>query len=141
VIDEVWLSNEPTSIAELIATSCVSRPPSLTVAPATSGPLPAGAFFAYTATAHNNDLGVCPPESFFTSSSAPPGPDVFIADIASDSEPVPSGATQIMTVLALSTAEAEPGQYSLPFQVNAFRHGVVLDGTVGYEVVVPQGCV
>jgi hypothetical protein len=64
VIDDVWVSTNAVSKDEVIALSCIQRPFTMAVSPATSGPVQAGTTVPYTVSVTNNDVGACRPSNY-----------------------------------------------------------------------------
>ncbi len=65
VIDEVWLSTNPVNGTDIAALSCVHRPSTLAVTPATSGPVAPDTLVHYAVTVTDNDIGSCQASQYF----------------------------------------------------------------------------
>src|SRR5215471_9967116 len=64
IIDEVFLSTEAISKDTLIALSCIQRPSTLAVTPATSGPVSFDTTAHYDIAVGDNDVGLCQAKSY-----------------------------------------------------------------------------
>ncbi|HEX6245063.1 MAG TPA: LamG domain-containing protein, partial [Polyangiales bacterium] len=145
-IDEVWLSKDVVTTADIAAMSCISREATLSANPTTSGPQDPGATFVYDLAVKNNDIGACAPRSvFFAGAEPPPG---FSIASSGAREPIPSGATGHIPVSVTSSFDADPGVTLIPLSVFVFgtRPGPfptptpILTTQVEYVLKEPTGC-
>ena len=108
-IDEVWISTNQVTPADLEALACARNPSSFTFSQSPAGPVLAGTAVNYGVTVTNNDVGFCPSGNFFFQSevfnsgggistggggfdagAGSPVPDAgFIAPPSSSSIPIP----------------------------------------------------
>ncbi|HEY3668749.1 MAG TPA: LamG domain-containing protein, partial [Polyangiaceae bacterium] len=58
-IDDVFVSTQTITADTLTALSCISRPSTFSVSPASSGPVPAGTNVHYDVSVADNDIGAC----------------------------------------------------------------------------------
>jgi len=139
-IDEVFLTTQTISSDTLTSLSCISRPSTLTVSPATSGVVPADTTVPYDVAVKNNDIGGCQAKSydmFFTQLDAG-----LQADFASSSfQTAAPGATAHFAVNVTGSDDADPGLHAVPFLVEGFgRNFEELSGQLNYELAPPSGC-
>lgn len=146
VIDEVFLSTEAITKDVLTALACITRPSSLVVKPATSGPVPFNTTVHYDITVSDNDVGSCQSkqlESFFNSVDTgivanfvfPPG----------SFQVVQPGSSVTFSAEVLGSDSADPGVHQIPFVVDAFGGTPIfgfeqLSGQLTYELATPTGC-
>jgi concanavalin A-like lectin/glucanase superfamily protein len=136
-IDEVFVSTEPATPADVQALSCIRQPTSISVDPESAGPVPAGTTVPYNVTVHNNDFGFCGDRPYVLFPNQPEGFSVF-------PEPgfveVPSGQSANFTLSVTSFEDAEEQVATIPFSVfdlNTFEENF---GQVTYEVAESSGC-
>ncbi|HEU4409451.1 MAG TPA: LamG domain-containing protein, partial [Polyangiaceae bacterium] len=138
-IDDVVVSTQPASPADLLALSCLRGPGSLTVEPEAAGPLPPGSTATYGVTVHNDDVGFCAPRGYLLFAEPPPGFDAsaepfFFPD-------VPPGGDATFSLSVTSSEEAEAEITTIPFViVNTANATAELFGQVLYEVAGQGGC-
>ncbi len=138
-IDRVLLSADPLSESEVAGLACISRPPTFTTSPLTSGPVAPGTAVTYDIAVTNNDVGACQNSGYFLFGSGdPPGltssvNPQFFSDVA-------PAQTVTFPFTVTSSDDAEPGLNQVPFILFDFNKGVVGSGAVGYEVTAPTGC-
>jgi hypothetical protein len=65
IIDEVWLSTNPTTVTDIAALSCIKKPATFSVSASASGPIPVGTTVHYALSLTDNDIGFCQPQSYF----------------------------------------------------------------------------
>ena len=138
-IDEVFLTTQTISSDVLTSLSCIGRPSTMSVNPATSGPVPADTTVQYTVSVKNNDVGSCQAKEYemFFDRLEPN----FSANIDSDFQLVQPGATGTFGASVSATEEVEPGVHTLPFNVFALsRNFEQLNGQLTYELAAPTGC-
>ncbi|HTN83254.1 MAG TPA: LamG-like jellyroll fold domain-containing protein [Sorangium sp.] len=140
LIDEVWLSNSPTTGSEIAQLSCINRPETITVTPASSGPVAPNTPVTYQVAVTNNDVGACFPAEYFLSPAFPPGINVLV-----DTPSIPGvqpGTTATFPVTVTGSEEAGPGLHEIPFSVFDFNSPefFVGSGNLNYELLEPTGC-
>ncbi|WP_437499702.1 LamG-like jellyroll fold domain-containing protein [Sorangium sp. So ce1099] len=140
LLDEVWLSNSPTTGAQIAELSCINHPETVTVTPASSGPVAPNTPVTYQVAVTNNDVGACAPAEYFLNPSFPPGISVFV-----DPPSIPGvqpGSTATFPVTVTGSEEAEPGLNVIPFSVFNFNSPefFVGSGNLNYELLEPTGC-
>jgi Concanavalin A-like lectin/glucanases superfamily len=138
-MDNVWFNTLAAPAETIAGLTCLHRPPSLTLSPASSGPVAAGTTVQYTLSITNNNGSVCDPASFLLLSSLPIG-------FQSNATFVPvqnlaSGDTASSPLDLTSGEETEPGSYTIT--TNVFGQ----DSSQGsnqasaeYVVAEPSGC-
>ncbi|HEU4410059.1 MAG TPA: LamG domain-containing protein, partial [Polyangiaceae bacterium] len=137
-IDEVIVSTQPTTPADLQALSCVRRPALVTADPEAAGPVPAGTPVTYAVNVRNNDFGFCPPRDYFLSVGSPPGFSAF-------SDPffvpqVPPGGDAAFSLSVNSFEDTEPQIATIPFSAVEVTTGFEeTPGQVTYEVAASSG--
>jgi hypothetical protein len=143
-IDDVFVTTQTITADTLTALSCISRPSTFTVNPASSGPVPAGTNVHYDVSVADNDIGACPAkqyEMFFN------GLDQGIT--ANFDNPGPFRSAQPGTKLDFGVEvsgsdDADPGLHSLPFVIDGFAPSFFnfeqLNGQLSYELATPTGC-
>src|SRR6187431_207917 len=138
-IDEVFLTTQTITADVLTSQACIARPSTLTVNPATSGPVPPDTTVAYDVSVTNNDVGSCqakPYQMFFTQFE--PG---FSTDVQPNFQFLSAGSTGTFGAHVTGSDAAEPGVHSIPFIVDAFGSSFEqLNGQVTYELTAPTGC-
>ncbi|WP_438003970.1 LamG-like jellyroll fold domain-containing protein [Sorangium sp. So ce321] len=140
LLDEVWISNSPTTGTEIAQLSCINHPETVTVTPASSGPVAPNTPVTYQVAVTNNDVGACGPGDYFFDSSGPAGISV-LAD-PSFFPGVEPGSTVTFPVTVTGSQDAEPGVHEIPFSVFNFSSPefVVASGNLNYELLEPTGC-
>ncbi|HZU85585.1 MAG TPA: LamG domain-containing protein [Polyangiaceae bacterium] len=145
IIDEVFVSTEPTTAQQLEALACITRPSTLTVTPATSGPVPFDTTVHYDVAVADNDVGFCPPKQYdmFFDTFDPNISTVFDSPPGQFQSAQP-GATVTFGVEVTGSDSADPGVHQLPFVVDAFPTVAPffeqLFGQLTYELAAPTGC-
>ena len=142
-IDEVFVTTQAISSNVLTDLSCVHRPSTMSVSPATSGPVPPDTSVHYDVSLSNNDVGACQAKDYhFFVEPSDPG----ISAIAESSfQSVLPGATAKFGASVTGTENADPGVHATPFQV-IVENGPPkfdleqLDGQLNYELTAPTGC-
>ncbi|MDP9001396.1 MAG: LamG domain-containing protein [Myxococcota bacterium] len=153
IIDEVFVSTEAMSKDALTALSCITRPSTLAVNPATSGPVPFDTTVTYGIAVTNHDVGACQPkqyEVFFNGTGSVGDAGAGAAGIAvspsSFFSQISPGSTMTFNSSATGSDNAEPGIHEVPFSVIAFSRSVgpfgfeQLFGHLTYELKAPTGC-
>jgi hypothetical protein len=137
-IDNVFVSTNPMTAADIAALSCIRQSSTLEVSPFSSGPQQPGAEFVYDIDVTNNDIGMCSPRNYFINSFSPSGFNVFPEPFSVPN--VVSGQTANFDLHVASDSFAEPGIFSIPFFIQDFTSFEQLFGQVEYEVAEPTGC-
>ena len=137
-IDNVFISTNPMTPADIAALSCIRDFGSLEVSPASSGPVPAGTEFSYSVDVRNNDIGRCAPRFYSLDAFAPSGISAFgdppfVGDVA-------PGQSANFALRVSSDELVEPGLFDVFFFVNEFTDFQQLFGQVQYELAEPTGC-
>src|SRR5215471_4779569 len=139
IIDDVFVSTQAISKEDLTALSCIHRPSTLMVSPATSGPVPAGTTAQYDVAVSNNDVGACQGteyEAFFNSFD-----QGITANFDSFFQFALPGQTVHFGAFVTGSEDADPGEHHIPFTVFSFRNQFEqLNGEVVYELLAPTGC-
>ncbi|MGK3960792.1 LamG-like jellyroll fold domain-containing protein [Sorangium sp. So ce118] len=140
LLDEVWISASPTTGSEIAQLSCINHPETVTVTPASSGPVAPNTPVTYQVAITNNDVGACTPAGYFLDPSFPAGINVLV-DPPSIPEVQP-GSTATFPVTVTGSEEAEPGLHEIPFSVFNFNSPefFVASGNLNYELLEPTGC-
>ena len=140
-IDDVFVSTQNITGDTLTALSCLSRPSTFTVNPASSGAVPFGTNVHYDVTVADNDIGACQPKQynmFFN------GVDPGITANLDNSFGTASPGTQLTFGAEVSGSDdADPGVHSVPFFIDAFSQPFnfeQLNGQLSYELTTPTGC-
>jgi len=145
IIDEVFVSTQAITAETLTALTCIQRPTTLAVNPATSGPVPFDTTVHYDITVSDNDVGDCSSnqvELFFES---------FDPTIVTNIDPPGSFQTVLPAtsvdfgIDVTGSDEADPGVHPLPFVVDVFGSAPTfsfeqLSGQLTYELAQPTGC-
>jgi hypothetical protein len=142
IIDDVFLSSAPISKDQLTVLSCIQRPATLAVTPASSGPVAAGTSVNYQIAVSNNDAGFCPPSNVQASFNFDPQ---FNINANIKGQQVRPGETFTFATTVTSSEDVDPGVHDLPFLVGRFStqgpfRSEVLRGQLTYEVATPTGC-
>ena len=139
-IDEVFVTTQTISSDVLTSLSCIGRPTTLSVNPATSGAVLPDTTVHYDVSVTNNDVGACgeKPYDFFVSGGEP-------GITANTEQPsfqfVPAGATVKFGASVTGSDDAEPGVHEVPFFVTSFGNNFEqLNGALTYELTAPTGC-
>ncbi|XYH93924.1 LamG-like jellyroll fold domain-containing protein [Sorangium sp. So ce1128] len=140
LIDEVWLSSSPTTGSEIAQLSCINHPETVTVTPASSGPVAPNTPVTYQVAVTNNDAGACTPAEYFLNIFGPAGINVLV-----DPPSIPGvqpGSTATFPVTVTGSPDAEPGLHEIPFSVFNFNSPefLVASGNLNYEMLEPTGC-
>ena len=146
IIDEVFLSTQRITGDVLEALSCITRPSTFSVSPATSGPVPSGTNVHYDVSVSDNDVGSCQAKQydmFFNGLDAgftanfdfPPG----------QFQSVSPGSKANFGIEVSGDDSADPGVHALPFILDSFggppNFGFEqLTGQLTYELTAPTGC-
>ncbi|WP_437313737.1 LamG-like jellyroll fold domain-containing protein [Sorangium sp. So ce385] len=141
LIDEVWLSASPTSGSGIAQLSCLRRPGTITVTPASSGPVPPNTPVAYEVAVANNDVGACAPGDYALQIFSP-SPGINVSGDTTFIPGVPSGSTATFAVTVNGTEDADPGVHEIPFDVLNFSSTELLvgSGALNFELTAPTGC-
>ncbi len=142
VIDDVFVSTQAVTAADLEALSCITQPSTLTVSPTTSGPVPSDTTVHYDITLKDNDVGACGSKPYQVFPGiVDPGINVSFENGFQQANP---GQTLDFGVDVTGTDDADPGVHAVPFLVDAFstNKGSVeqLNGQLTYEIQQPTGC-
>jgi hypothetical protein len=137
LIDELWLSNGPVSVSDIQSLSCLQRPTTFTLAPASSGPVAPETSVAYALTLKNNDVGACPAGTYFVS---PDFQDNFNISINNNFVEIAPGEELTFSINVTSTSEAEAGAHEIPLTVFELNASEFLPAALTYEIVEPTGC-
>jgi hypothetical protein len=144
-LDDVWLSSDVVTPAEIAARSCIIAPATVAATPASSGPQDPGASFTYDIAITNNDRGGCPARGAFVSLFRPPT-GFSITTVPDFLEVIPQGSTGHVTLSVTSSFDAEPGNVRIPVDVFTFGDGdrieqeQNLSTEVEYVLKTPTGC-
>src|SRR6185369_9418333 len=109
-IDEVFLTTQNISSDVLTSLSCVTRPSTLSVSPASSGPVPPETSVHYDVSLTNNDIGACGAKEYDLFFNTPPG---FKINAESNFVSAQPGGTAKLGVSVTSTEDADPGPHAL----------------------------
>ncbi|AGP38818.1 LamG domain-containing protein [Sorangium cellulosum] len=141
LIDEVWLSASPTTASEIAQLSCLRRPGTITVTPASSGPVPPNTPAAYQIAVANNDVGACAPGDYALQIFSP-SPGINVSGDTTFIPGVPPGSTATFAVTVNGTEDADPGVHEIPFDVLNFSSPEFLvgSGALNFELAAPTGC-
>jgi hypothetical protein len=143
-IDDVFVSTQTISADTLTALSCISRPSTFTVNPASSGPVPFGTNVRYDVSVADNDIGACQAKQynmFFNSldqgiTANFDGPGGFGS--------ATPGTKLNFGVEVSGSDDADPGVHLLPFLIESFAPPFFnfeqLNGQLSYELATPTGC-
>jgi hypothetical protein len=143
IIDEVFVTTQTITSDVLTSLSCVARPSTLTVTPATSGPVPFDTSVHYDVSVSNNDIGLCQPKQYDAFvSSLDPG---ISANFENPFQVASPGTTLDFGVDVSGSDSADPGVHEVPFFVQSFggppNFGFEqLPGQLTYELAQPTGC-
>ncbi len=141
-IDEVIVSTNPATPADVLALACVRQPSSLEVDPASAGPVPAGTTVDYGVRVTNGDFGFCAPRDYILQPDfgAPPNFNVQPAPFFVGG--VLPGQAADFTLSVTSPEDAEAQVATIPFFAADVR-SQNFDQTFGqvtYEVGETTGC-
>ncbi|XXX73090.1 LamG domain-containing protein [Sorangium sp. So ce134] len=141
LIDEVWLSTSPTTGAEIAQLSCITRPATIAVTPASSGPVTPNTPVAYQVAVTNNDAGACTPADYALQILDQP-PGINIVGNTMFIPGVPPGSTAELSATVTGTEDADPGVHEIPFNVINFSSPefFVGSGALNFELAEPTGC-
>jgi hypothetical protein len=138
-LDNVWFNTLAAPAETIMRLTCLRQPPTLSLSPASSGPVAAGTTVQYTLSIANHNGSVCDPATFLVLSSIPIG-------FQSSSTFVPvqnlaSGDTATVPLDLTSSEETEPGSYTLAVSLFA-QDGSQANNQASAEYVVaePSGC-
>lgn len=138
-IDDVFLSNQPMSASDIAQLACFRKPSTFSVNPASAGPVQPNTLVTYNIAVQNHDVGACQPNDYFLNVNFfNPG----ISAIANPSfiPQVAPGKTATFPLQVSGTEEADPGVYTIPFDVINFSSFEFLSGSVNFELAAPTGC-
>jgi hypothetical protein len=146
IIDEVFVSTQAIPASTLTALACITRPSTVAVSPATSGPVPFDTTVHYGVAVTDNDVGFCAARNYnlflqgtdpgiTATIDSPPGPALTAA----------SGATESFGVDVTGSDLADPGAHTVPFSIFDFQNQPPfgfeqLSGALTYQLTVPTGC-
>ncbi|WP_437605627.1 LamG domain-containing protein [Sorangium sp. So ce834] len=141
LIDEVWLSASRTTGSEIAQLSCLRRPGTITVTPASSGPVAPNTPVAYQVAVANNDVGACVPGDYALQIFSP-SPGINVSAGTTFVPGVPPGSTANFAVTVSGTEDADPGVHEIPFDVLNFSSPEFLvgSGALDFELAAPTGC-
>jgi hypothetical protein len=139
VIDNVFISTNFVTPADIANLACIRGFSTLAVMPDTSGPVPPGTTVPYDVAVTNNDVGACGPRSFALRNLF--NPSGFTTTVNPFFIDVPKGETGHFEFAVTSSEDLEPGFFQIPFIVQSFN-GLFenLFGQANYEVGEPTGC-
>jgi hypothetical protein len=145
-IDDVFVSTQDITGDTLTALSCITRPSTLTVNPAASGPVQPDTNFHYDVSVSNNDIGACQPkqyEMFFNGTD--PGISATFDNPAGQFQNASPGTQLDFGVEVSGSDDADPGVHTLPFIVDDFggppNFGFEqLTSQLNFELAQPTGC-
>jgi len=130
----------PGSAGTRLDSTALGSPTTVSVSPATSGPVPPDTTVAYDVTVTNHDVGGCGTASY------QPQFTTFDPSFQTSFEPffqnAESGATVHFRASVTGNENADPGLHELPFEVFNFGDTFFEDipGTLIYELATPTGC-
>ncbi len=141
IIDEVFVSMQPTSKDALTALACIGHPTTIAVNPPTSAPVPFDTTVAYSISVMDNDVGFCQPATYevFGNGASEPGiTTTFSPSFASGVNP---GTTTTFGANVTGSDEADPGAHTVPFTVLDFGSKFeAIPGQLTYVLAAPTGC-
>ncbi|MEO7096436.1 MAG: LamG domain-containing protein [Polyangiales bacterium] len=142
LIDEVWLSTNVVSKAEVMALSCIAAPPTLAVTPIAGGPVPADTPVHYSVALTNKDIGACPNSAYFLSTDTfGPGNTGITANVFPGFVPdVPPGGVASFGIDVSGREDSDPGVHTIPFNVTNFSRFESTPGALSFELSAPTGC-
>jgi hypothetical protein len=139
-IDEVFLTTQTITPDALTSLSCIGRPSTLSVNPASSGPVPPDTTVHYDLSVKNNDVGACREKQY----------DVFFnqvdqgfsAELNASSPFALPGATATFRASLTGSEDADPGLHTFRFTAFGFSESGFeqLQGQLSYELTAPTGC-
>ncbi|WP_437318435.1 LamG-like jellyroll fold domain-containing protein [Sorangium sp. So ce385] len=141
LIDEVWLSANPLTDAELAQLTCIRHPATVVVTPESSGPVAPGTPVTYQVAVTNNDTQECSPRDFGLNLFGRPG--IFSTVNPGSIHGVGPGTTATFPVTVTGTLAVDPGVHQLRYEVinpDSPDSFFVASGNLTYEMVAPAGC-
>ncbi|MDF2696541.1 MAG: hypothetical protein K0S65_4924, partial [Labilithrix sp.] len=137
-IERVWVSSDPVPLQDITALACLRRAETMTITPATSGPVPPNTTVHYDVALTNNSIGAAcggSTYSFFFD----PTPFGFSASVAPRFFPdVRPGQTVTFDASITGTEAAPSGTHRIDFRL--FGPEPQLTGKLTYELSGSEGC-
>ncbi|MEO6601935.1 MAG: LamG domain-containing protein, partial [Polyangiaceae bacterium] len=145
-IDDVFLTTQTITPDVLTSLSCITHPSTLTVNPATSGPVQPNTSVHYDVTLTNNDIGACQAKEYDAfNSQLDPGISVSFDFPPGQFTTALPGAQAKFGIAVSSSDDADPGLHSVPLFIQAFGGPPnfpleQLNAQLNYELIAPSGC-
>ena len=139
-LDDVFVSTQNISKDQLTALSCISRPSSISVNPAASGPTPPDTSVHFDVAVTNNDVGACPAKGYNAFlNSFEQGISVNLGSPFQSASP---GQTVTFGANVSGTEDADPGVHIVAVGVASFGRTMFeqLNGQFSFELQAPTGC-
>jgi hypothetical protein len=142
LIDEVWLSTNVVSKDEVMALSCITAPPTVSITSSATGPVPPDTNVHYGVTLANHDIGACRASSYFLSPNPFTPGNTGISAVATPSfvPDVPPGGVASFGVDVSGREDADPGVHHIPFSIFNFTRPETTSGELTFELAAPTGC-
>jgi len=144
IIDEVFLSTEPTDASTLEALACLSHPSTFAVNPAVGPPVTFDTDVHYDIGVTDNDVGFCQNNQSKEYEVFVSSPDSTF-NISQDTffQTAQQGQTVTFGVDVTATDSADPGIDQLPFQIFDFGGTGGFEqffGNLTFDLLAPSGC-
>jgi hypothetical protein len=145
-IDDVFLTTQTITSDVLTSLSCITQPSTLSVNPATSGPVQPNTNVHYDVTLTNNDLGACQAKSYDAFAfQADPGITVNFDFPPGQFTSALPGAQAKFGLEVSGSEDAEPGLHAVPLFIQSFGGPPTfpfeqLNAQLNYELAAPTGC-
>jgi hypothetical protein len=138
VLDNVFISSEPITRDDLIKLSCIRRPSTLAVTPASGAAVAIGTAGHFEVKVTDNDIGSCSARSYNPSLGFEPNISPTVDFPPGDGSTKP-GATLTFGVNLTPSEDATPGPHQFGFDVFSFSDDFERVSTqISFAVVVPQ---
>jgi Concanavalin A-like lectin/glucanases superfamily len=144
IIDEVFVSTQPTTAEAIEALSCITRPTTFTVSPAVGPPVSFDTSVHYDVAVTDNDVGFCASGRSYDFFVSPPV-STFTINLDSSFQQATGGQTVTFGVDVTATDSAAPDIVQLPFQIFDFGGPPNfpfedLSGALTFDLVAPSSC-
>lgn len=145
-IDDVFLTTQTITSDVLTSLSCITRPSTLDVTPASSGPVPPNTDVHYDVTLTNNDIGACQAKSYDAFNvQSDPGISVSFDFPPGQFTTALPGAQAKFGIEVSGSEDADPGPHAVPLLIESFGGpptfpSEFFNPQLNFELAAPTGC-